>query len=96
MEMPTTGDYDPTFVYFCIIIYLIIVMLVLYRAVQYCVAPEPDLEISVSYHDSEKSHLDIAYDSALMMYEEVRNNVPPSYSDTAYGSIRVGLTERLR
>jgi hypothetical protein len=94
--MPTTGDYDPTFIYFCILMYLVVVMLVLYRAVTYCVSAEPDLEIVVSYHDFEKSHLDVAYDSTLMMYEGVRNDVPPSYIDTAYGSIRLVLTERPR
>lgn len=92
--MPTQGDYDPTFIYVCLITYLIIVMLLLHHAVAYCVASEPDLEIGVYRDIDEKSPLDVAYTSSLMMYEDVANGAPPNHRETSYGSIRLVVTDR--
>lgn len=94
IPMPTQGDYDPAFISICLITYLIIVMLLLHHAVAYCVAPEPDLEIGVYRDIDEKSPLDVAYTSSLMMYEDVANGPPPNYCETSYGSIRLVVTDR--
>jgi hypothetical protein len=90
---PSTEDYDPTCLFFCIAMFHFVLMNVFFFTVRFCRRFGPDVEAGMSSPDLDGWLVHVAHHEPLPRYQDVIQDASLSYNDSEHMSLRVTWVE---